>query len=1243
MRRLWFGLVVVGGSIGLVLALAPPLAGQRASRLERQTVNGRDVVAREVLVKFREGVEPPELSAIAADTDALAVEPLGRAGVLRLQSRSLSADALLQRLTRRPDVLYAEPNFIVQAIAEPNDPHFAQLWGLRNIGQAINGLPGIAGADIDATSAWDLTLGSTATVVAIIDTGIDYTHPDLAANVWSAPAAYTVSINGRSIACAAGTHGFNAITRKCDPMDDHHHGTHVAGTIGAAGDNGRGVVGVNWTAQMMGIKFLDADGSGTTADAIAAVEFAIAVRDAFAASGGANVRVLSNSWGGPDFSQALLDEVNAANDADILVVAGAGNSSFDNDLLPFYPASFDAQNVIAVAATTSTDQMAWFSNYGPSSVHLGAPGEDILSTTIGNTYAFASGTSMATPHVSGAATLVLSRCSLDTPSLKETLLGSVDPLPALTGITVSGGRLNINSALHACTAPPERPAGLTASGSATKVTLAWSSALGALRYNVKRSQASGGPYTVVASGLKTTGYADVSVVNDTTYYYVVSAENNLGESADSDEASATPNIPPDVFVSSLVSPASAGSGTTIVVTMTTRNQGGGSAAPSTTRLYLSDDSLFGASDLLLSGAQAVPTLAAGTTSTASVSVDIPAGAGAGPHYLIARADADNVLSESSESNNSTARLLLVGPDLAILSLSLPATGAAGGTIAVTDTVKNQGAGEAPASRTRFYLSANTSLDGGDVLLAEVRAVPPLAAGATSAGTTTVTIPPATGVGTHYVIAKADGDALVAEANETNNASARAIQIGADLVVSAMSVPGNGGADSTIVVSDTSRNQGAGVAAASVTRFYLSVNALLDASDALVGGRTVPLLAAGASSVASTTLAIPAGTAPGTYYIVAKADGDSSVPETSETNNTFARAIQIGSDLVVSAISLPAKTGVGMTIAVTNTVTNQGGGPASSSATRFYLSANSTLETGDVLLSGMQQVPDLAAGASYIGSTALLIPPTASGSYYVIAKADADGVVLESRETNNTLGRTIQIGGDLAVSSITAPTKAGADLPFVVSDTTVNQGGAAVGPTVTKVYLSTNAVFDAADVFVGSRAIPDLAAGATSSGSTTATLPANTPSGLYYLIAKADADAAVAETLETNNTFARATRVGSDLYVSVISLPATGVAGASIIVSDTTSNQGGGGSPPSVTRFYLSVNSTLDSGDVRLDGSRVVAELPPGVSSAGSTIVTIPAGTAAGTLFIIAKADDDNAVAEADEANNARARSVSIVP
>jgi DNA-binding beta-propeller fold protein YncE len=223
------------------------------------------------------------------------------------------------------------------------------------------------------------------------------------------------------------------------------------------GNNGVGVVGVNWIASIMGAKFADATGSGTTANAINAIEFTIQAKAAFAATSGANVRVLSNSWGGGGFSQALLDEINRANSNDMLFVAAAGNDGTDNDVAPVYPASYDVPNVMAVAATDNNDMLAVFpvgaSNYGATSVHLGAPGLNILSTLIAGGYSYDSGTSMATPHVSGAAALVLSKCALTTANLKTNLLNNVDPIPSLSGLTVTGGRLNVNKAIRACRAP----------------------------------------------------------------------------------------------------------------------------------------------------------------------------------------------------------------------------------------------------------------------------------------------------------------------------------------------------------------------------------------------------------------------------------------------------------------------------------------------------------------------------------------------------------------------------------------------------------------------------------------------------------------------------------------------------------------------------------------------------------------------------------------------------------------------
>src|SRR5262249_44760341 len=230
------------------------------------------------------------------------------------------------------------------------------------------------------------------------------------------------------------------------------------------------------------------------------------------------------------------------------------------------------------------------------------------STSRGGQYAFLSGTSMATPHVSGAAALVLSACALDTASVKEALLGTADPLPTLTGLMTSGGRVNVYSALSACVAPPPAPTGLTAHGADSKVTLSWSAALGATRYHVKRSLTPGGPYSSISAAVQGPSYTDTDVTNGTRYYYVVSASNFEGESGDSNEASATPQIPPDVIVSSFTAPSTGGTGSTLSVSVTTKNQGNGTAGHSTTRIYWSDNSQLDGSDMLLT-AQDVPPLA----------------------------------------------------------------------------------------------------------------------------------------------------------------------------------------------------------------------------------------------------------------------------------------------------------------------------------------------------------------------------------------------------------------------------------------------------------------------------------------------------------------------------------------------------------------------------------------------------------------------------------------------------------
>jgi subtilisin family serine protease len=331
----------------------------------------------------------------------------------------------------------------------------------------------------------------------------------------------------------------------------------------------------------MGLKFLDATGSGYLSDAIAVIDFAVKAK--LSGLSGANVRVLSNSWAcggtGDCFSQALLDEINAAGRADILFVAAAGNSSVDAGAQPYptYPCAYTAgahpaANVICVAATDQNDNLAWFSNYGASAVNLGAPGTNILSTVRGG-YAYYNGTSMATPHVSGAAALILSapgQGNLTVADLKSAILNNVDPLPSLAGRTVTGGRLNVCKAIPGCGSTPtptvpSAPALSASAGNAT-VHLSWTTpANGGAQiqgYNVYRGTTSGGETNLITVGVQN-AYDDSSAINGTTYYYQVSAVNSVGEGLRSNEVSATPQPPSKPTAPRNLRAASANNGVTL--------------------------------------------------------------------------------------------------------------------------------------------------------------------------------------------------------------------------------------------------------------------------------------------------------------------------------------------------------------------------------------------------------------------------------------------------------------------------------------------------------------------------------------------------------------------------------------------------------------------------------------------------------------------------------------------------------
>jgi thermitase len=403
----------------------------------------------EVLVKFKSGVSDEAIEALTQRLHDRVEDRIENADGVEAIDDLDNADpaSVVAEYSKLPEVEYAEPNYEIKLDESegplvpvlPHDPQFEDQWALSNSGQR----GGKKGADISATLAWAKTTGSEDVVVAVLDTGVDYTHEDLAANMWTRPDSLA-PYHDNELGTIDDVNGFNAIDNASDPMDDNGHGTHCAGIIGAEGENDLGIAGVNWKVQIMPLKFMNAGGSGTTKDAIEAISYAIDRKKA-----GVNVRIISASWGSTQRSRALEAVIRKAYENDILFVAAAGNASTDNDRTPHYPSSYNVPNVISVAALDRHDQLASFSNFGVKSVAIAAPGVDILSTWLGNGYEEKSGTSMATPVVSGVAALVLAehpRMSVD--NLRKKLMASTDPIVALKGKTVTGGRINAEKALE---------------------------------------------------------------------------------------------------------------------------------------------------------------------------------------------------------------------------------------------------------------------------------------------------------------------------------------------------------------------------------------------------------------------------------------------------------------------------------------------------------------------------------------------------------------------------------------------------------------------------------------------------------------------------------------------------------------------------------------------------------------------------------------------------------------------------
>ncbi|OGP74391.1 MAG: hypothetical protein A2V86_01520 [Deltaproteobacteria bacterium RBG_16_49_23] len=1178
----------------------------------------------ELLIKFKSGVLKEIQDKIHIRHGSEKIKKFQSLNIHHIKvKKNMSIEEAIVLYQVEPEIEYAEPNYLLTIVAFPNDAYFPYLWGLSNAGQT----GGTPGADIDASRAWDISIGSHDVVVGVIDTGVDYFHPDLQENLWTNLAEYQGTAGGDddSNGYMDDIYGINAYEDGFDVMDDHGHGTHVAGTIGAAGNNGIGVAGVNWRVRIVSCKFLNRDGYGYTDGAVECLEYMRMLKD-----GGVNLVATNNSWGGGGYSQTLYDAIDAQRRSGILFIAAAGNDNIDNDQFDFYPASYSLPNLLSVAATDLNDRKAWFSNYGRKTVHVGAPGMDIVSLRASETdmygdgqhfipsgdpgaqYYRASGTSMATPHVTGLAALIKSHnLNNDWQGIKNLILSGAEESINFYGTTIAG-RINAYESLTCANRPLFFALKYTDASQVGEVTT-----LAALSINCGSPL---GPVTVTVSSGEVIALMDDGIAPDLaerdgifSASWIPSAPFSFltFSSPAGREIVPAPSILTNLLPSGLLNTAYS---QTLAVS--------GGTPPYTWSVH--SGSLPGG--LNLNGA------------TGEIS-GIPSATGAWS-FTLKVADSQDAFVTKPFS------ITVKDIDLVMTSISGPAAGSLGQQIAITTTVKNQGSGSSAGFYVSVYLSVDSAINTNDLAIG-TKYAGSLGTGEQRALTIYATIPATLAPGAYYLGVIADTGNRVAELNEGNNSLAGnpiSIISEVDLIITSVSAPSSAGMGQQITVTSTVKNQGSGNAGEFYVTLYLSMDSTITSDDIEIRSGHVSSLEGGGQKTVTIDVPLPVSLS-GTYYIGTIADGRGAVAESNENNNALAgNLISITrADLIFTSVSGPLNANAGQQIAISATVRNQGGGGSGGFYITLYLSTDSTITGwddgggGDIAI-GQAYVNGLASGAEQVVIVNGTIPVNLTGSYYLGAIADGEKIVPESNENNNALhGNQIVIAGgcsDLVIASVSGPTNGNAGQQVPVSVTVKNQGSCGSSGFYLTAYLSMDTVITPNDVSIGYVYVGPLPAGGQQSVTVNGALP-STFGGTYYLGAIADSSNGVAEVSEGNNAFLGnpilITGGGPDLVITSITGPGTAIAGQQIEVTVIVKNRGNANSRSFYISLHLSSGAELTSNSVQI-GSGYCSSMGIGSEKIRTLYGTVPANLA-GTYYIGAIADSNKVVTESNENNN----------